>query len=261
MGILNVTPDSFSDGGQYLDAEQAIRRGEKLAADGADIIDIGGESSRPGSDPVSLAEELRRVLPVLRELAKKVSIPLSIDTYKSEVANEALDAGAEIVNDISGLRSDPLMADTVSAHDACMVLMHMKGTPKTMQEEPTYGNVVGEVSAFLRQQSRYAQHAGIHKIILDPGIGFGKTVEHNLELLRRLEELTNLGFPILVGPSRKAFIGKLLDAPVEERLEGTVAAVTASILRGASIVRVHDVRAMKRVATVADALKSKPPAE
>ncbi len=258
MGILNVTPDSFSDGGEYLDSDQAVRRGEILAGEGADIIDIGGESSRPGSDPVSLEEELRRVLPVIKGLAKKISIPLSIDTYKSDVAKAALEAGAEIVNDISGMTSDPRMSDVAATYDACVVLMHMKGIPKTMQKEPSYVDVVNEVSAFLGDRADQAQRHGIRKIILDPGIGFGKTMEHNLELLRRLRELTRHGYPILVGPSRKAFIGKLLDAPVDERLEGTAAAVTVSILRGANIVRVHDVRQMKRVAIIADALKSNP---
>jgi len=188
-------------------------------------------------------------------LAKTLAIPISIDTCKSDVARAALDAGAEIVNDISGMSSDPRMVETASAHDACVVLMHMKGDPKTMQNEPTYADVVREVSDFLRRRAEEATRHGIRRIILDPGIGFGKTLEHNLQLIRELRQLTDLQYPLLIGASRKAFIGKLLDLPVGERLEGTAAAVTASILRGANIVRVHDVRQLKRVATVADALK------
>jgi len=259
MGVLNVTPDSFSDGGTYLDPQRAIERGRKLEGEGADFIDIGGESSRPGSDPVSVQEELRRVLPVVENLSKHVAIPISIDTYKSEVAKAALEAGAEIVNDISGMCSDPRMPETIASNDACVVLMHMKGSPKTMQIEPTYIDVIREVSDFLRTQAETIARRGARRIILDPGIGFGKTLEHNLHLLRHLDRLKELHYPLLIGVSRKSFIGKLLDLPVEDRLEGTAAAVTASILRGANIVRVHDVRQMKRVAIVADALKDIPP--
>ena len=256
MGILNVTPDSFSDGGTYLEPERAVRRGQEMESEGADFIDIGGESSRPGSDPLSVEEELRRVLPVIQQLSKKVSIPLSVDTYKSNVAKAAIEAGAELVNDISGLTADTEMAQIAAIHDACVILMHMKGTPKTMQHDPTYGDVVQEVGEFLEQQAVVARRNGIHSIILDPGIGFGKTIDHNLEILKHLQQFKRFGFPILVGPSRKAFIGKLLDARVEDRLEGTIAAVTSSILRGANIVRVHDVKQVKRAAIVADALKS-----
>ena len=261
MGILNVTPDSFSDGGAYLDPERAVERGTELVAEGADFIDIGGESSRPGSDPVDAKEEMRRVLPVVRGLANALSVPLSIDTCKSEVANAALVEGAEIVNDISAMSFDSRMAATAARHRACVVLMHMKGNPKTMQVEPTYTDVVGEVSEFLQARAEGAEQSGIRSIILDPGIGFGKTLAHNLELMRGLDRLAELHFPILIGASRKSFIGKLLDLPVGERLEGTAAAVTASILRGANIVRVHDVRELKRVTVVADALKvpSEPP--
>jgi dihydropteroate synthase len=258
MGVLNVTPDSFSDGGAYLDPHRAIERGKKMEEEGADFIDIGGESSRPGSDPVQVQEELRRVLPVVEQLSRTISIPISIDTYKSEVARAALDAGAEIVNDISGMSSDPEMFETASAHDACVVLMHMKGNPKIMQDKPTYTDVVNDVSDFLRQRAEEAVRHGLRRLILDPGIGFGKTLEHNLRLMKELKQLTNLRYPILIGVSRKSFIGKLLDLPVEDRLEGTAAAVTASILRGANIVRVHDVRQMKRIAIVADALKDSP---
>ena len=257
MGILNVTPDSFSDGGEYFDTDLAVARGQRMVDEGADFIDIGGESSRPGSDPITEEEELRRVLPVIERLAQEVSIPLSIDTYKSNVALKALDAGAQIVNDISGATFDPAMAEVVKQFDACVVLMHMQGRPKTMQQEPTYDDVVEQVSTFLLEQARKMRVYGIGRIILDPGIGFGKSVEHNVVLIKELHRLVHLGYPVMVGPSRKSFIGKLLDAPVQNRLEGTAAAVTASILQGANIVRVHDVKEMKRVAIVADALKDK----
>jgi len=256
MGILNVTPDSFSDGGTYFDVQNAVARGVQMEEEGADFIDIGGESSRPGSDPVSEEEELRRILPVTESLAERVSIPLSIDTYKSNVADCALKAGAQIVNDISGLMFDARMIDIVARHGACVVLMHMKGTPKSMQANPTYDDVVEEVADFLLQRATVASSQGVERIIVDPGLGFGKTFEHNLELIRKFQRIVQVGFPVLVGPSRKSFIGKLLDAPIEERLEGTAAAVTTLILRGANIVRVHDVKQMKRVAVVADALKN-----
>jgi dihydropteroate synthase len=259
MGILNVTPDSFSDGGVYFDIERAIARGQQMVGEGADFIDIGGESSRPGSEPISFEEELRRVLPVIERLAQTVSIPLSIDTYKSNVAQKALNAGAQIVNDISGMTFDPRMIDVVREFDACVALMHMKGIPRTMQEEPKYDNVVEEVARFLEQRTEAAKKRGIRRIIVDPGIGFGKTTQHNLELFKNLQRISQLGYPVLVGPSRKSFIGTVLNAPVEGRLEGTAAAVTASILRGANIVRVHDVKEMKKVALVADALKNDPP--
>jgi dihydropteroate synthase len=255
MGILNVTPDSFSDGGAFFSTDRAVDRGSALVDEGADFIDIGGESSRPGSEPVSTEEELHRVLPVIESLAKKSGIPLSIDTYKSTVAARALSAGAQIVNDISGLSFDPEMTGVIARSNASVVLMHMKGSPKTMQENPVYSDVVTEIVQFLVAQSEKARRNGIGQIMLDPGIGFGKTMEHNLKLLRELHQFSNLGYPLLVGPSRKSFIGKLLDVPVEERLEGTAAAVTASILRGANVVRVHDVKQMKRVARMADALR------
>lgn len=258
MGVLNITPDSFSDGGAYFDTDRAVVRGQQMAEEGADFIDIGGESSRPGSEPISCEEEQRRVLPVIERLARAISIPLSIDTYKSKVAESALNAGAEIVNDISGLTSDSGMMGVVRKFNACIVLMHMKGTPKMMQQDPAYDNVVEEVAAFLKGKAEEVKKNGIQRIILDPGIGFGKTVLHNLDLFKNLHRISDLGYPVLVGPSRKSFIGKLLDAPVEGRLEGTAAAVTASILRGANIVRVHDVKEMKKVALVADALKDNP---
>jgi len=256
MGILNVTPDSFSDGGRFFNLEQAVARGKQMVDEGADFIDIGGESSRPGSDPVSADEELRRVLPVVEALTKTVAIPVSIDTYKSKVADEALKAGAEIVNDISGITFDSEMIEVVRRLKACVVLMHMKGTPKSMQQNPVYENVVEEVSGFLSGQAGKLRIEGIDRVILDPGIGFGKSYHHNLELLKNLRTFTQLGYPLLVGPSRKSFIGKLLDASVDDRLEGTAAAVTTSILRGANIVRVHDVKEMKKVALVAYALRN-----
>jgi dihydropteroate synthase len=256
MGILNVTPDSFSDGGKYLDLEQAIAHGSKLMEDGADIIDVGGESTRPGSEPVSVEEEIRRVVPVIKTLLKKVNIPISIDTYKSETADAALEAGAVIVNDISAMMYDASMASVVVKYRASTILMHMKGAPKTMQENPTYENVTKEVKQFLSERLFAAKDAGIEQIIIDPGIGFGKKFEHNIQLLRELESFTSFGYPLLVGPSRKAFLGAILHLPENERIEGTAAAVTSSILHGANIIRVHDVKEMKRVAMVTDILKS-----
>lgn len=256
MGVLNVTPDSFSDGGRFFKAEEAIRRGVELAEEGADIIDIGGESTRPGSEPVSLEEELRRVIPVIEELAKRTDIPISIDTYKSKVAKEALDSGASMVNDISALRFDPEMKRILAEYKVPVVLMHIKGTPKNMQDNPYYHNVVEEIKTYLEDSIEMAKEAGIeeNKIIIDPGIGFGKTLEHNLKILKHLKEFTTLGKPILIGLSRKSFIGKILDLPVEERLEGSLAALALSIMTGANILRVHDVRESKRVARLVDSI-------
>lgn len=253
MGILNVTPDSFSDGGRFMDLDKAVEHARALERDGADIIDVGGESSRPGSQPVTADEEIRRVVPVIKRVSREVSIPVSVDTTKSIVAREALRAGAVIVNDISGLRYDAAMPKVIADHSASAVLMHMKGEPRTMQQDPHYDDVVGEVGAFLQRQAEVAEHAGITQIIIDPGIGFGKTLAHNVALIRHLRAFAELGYPVLVGPSRKSFIGAILDLSVGERLEGTAAAVTACVLNGASIVRVHDVKEMKRVARVADA--------
>ena len=256
MGILNVTPDSFSDGGKYLDVEQAVAQGLKLSEDGADFIDVGGESTRPGSDPVMVEEEIRRVVPVINALAKKANIPISIDTYKSDAANAALQAGAVIVNDISALTFDAEMASVVVKHRASIILMHMKGAPKTMQENPVYENVTNEVKQFLIERLFAAKEAGIEQMIIDPGIGFGKKFEHNIQLLRELKSFTSCGYPLLVGPSRKAFLGAILKLPTNERIEGTSAVVTSAVLNGANIIRVHDVKEMKRVAMVADVLKS-----
>jgi dihydropteroate synthase len=259
MGVLNVTPDSFSDGGLYFDEKKAIEHAHRLVEDGADIIDIGGESTRPGSEPVSLEEEIRRTIPVIKVISKSVKVPISIDTYKSEVARQALDAGASIVNDISGLRFDPEMPKIVSEYKVPVIIMHIKGRPKDMQKNPVYEALIPEIMDYLRISIRLAVKFGISedKIIIDPGIGFGKTFEHNLEIIKNLKEFTLLGKPLAVGVSRKAFIGKILgDVPPTERLEGTAAAVAISIFNGANIVRVHDVKEIVKVAKVADAIKN-----
>lgn len=256
MGVLNVTPDSFSDGGHYYSLQAAVDRAHEMAAEGADIIDIGGESSRPGSLPVPLEEERRRVMPVIERLAGNLDVPLSIDTRRSPIAREALDMGVSMVNDISGLRDDARMGALVAGTGCHVVIMHMKGTPKDMQINPTYGDLMGELLSFFSERVDYATACGIgrEKIILDPGIGFGKRVKDNFAILKNLGQIADLGYPVLVGPSRKSFIGITLDLPVEERLEGTAAAVTAAVLNGARMVRVHDVKQMKRVATIADAV-------
>lgn len=256
MGIVNVTPDSFSDGGLYDRVEAAVAHGEQLVRDGADVLDIGGESTRPGAAEVSAAEEVRRVVPVIAALRARVDAAISIDTSKAEVAHEALAAGADIVNDVTALRGDTAMTDVVARAGCGVVLMHMIGTPRTMQDDPRYGDVVAEVAAFLRERALMAEAHGIARaaIAIDPGIGFGKTVEHNLELFRRMRVLARLDWPLLVGSSRKRFIGTVLDLPVDQRLEGTAATVAAAVIAGARIVRVHDVREMARVARMADAL-------
>jgi dihydropteroate synthase len=257
MGVVNVTPDSFFDGGRRLDPAKAVADGAAMAASGADIIDIGGESTRPGARPVSEEEELARVLPVVRDLRREVRVPISIDTYKSSVARAALDAGADIVNDISALHFDPKMTSLVAAEKVPVVLMHMQGTPGTMQQEPHYGDVVREVRDFLATQLYEAMDAGVapEAIIIDPGIGFGKTLEHNLQLLRGLPVLAALGQPLLVGVSRKAFIGKILNSTPDERLEGSLAAAVAAALAGANILRVHDVPETCKAARIADAIR------
>ncbi len=254
MGVINVTPDSFSDGGRFLRPEAAVRQGLRLVEEGADILDIGGESTRPGSEPVSAAEELERVAPVVERLAAEVDVRLSIDTYKPVVARECLSLGATLVNDVTGL-TDPEMVRVAAEHGAGVVVMHMRGRPKTMQEDVSYEDVVAEVRAFLADRAARARNAGITDVTVDPGIGFGKTAAHNFELLRRLGEITSLGFPVLVGPSRKSFLGSLASRlPASERLEGTLAAVAVAVMHGASIVRVHDVAATKRVVEVVDAV-------
>lgn len=256
MGILNITPDSFSDGGLYLDIKEAIEHARRMAAEGADIIDVGGESSRPGAEPVSLDEELKRVIPVIEALSKKIDIPISIDTYKADVANEAITAGASIINDISGLRFDPMMVKAAADADAPVIIMHMKGAPRDMQRRPAYKDVVKEIIDFFKERISYAIKNGVkkNKIIIDPGIGFGKTVRHNLKIIKRLGEFKSLGVPILLGPSRKSFIGKILDAPPEKRMAGTAAAVAMGIANGADIIRVHDVEEMLDAARITDAI-------
>ena len=255
IGIINVTPDSFSDGGKYEGTEEAVDAALAMVADGADFIDVGGESTRPGSEPVPLEVELKRIIPVIEKLVKATSIPLSVDTYKSAVAAKALRAGARIVNDISGLHFDAQMADVIAQYDATVIIMHIRGTPRTMQTDVVYRNLIGEIRIYLEEGIRIASEAGIRQIILDPGIGFGKNTDHNFEIFKRLGEFRDLGYPILVGPSRKSFIGKILNLPVEDRLEGTAAAVAVSIMNGANILRVHDVKEMKRVAIIADAIR------
>jgi dihydropteroate synthase len=256
MGIVNVTPDSFSDGGAFLDAGAAIEQGLRLAAEGADILDVGGESTRPGAAPVPAEEELRRVVPVVRALAARGAVPISIDTTKAPVARAALEAGAAIVNDVSALRFDPALGPVVAAAGAALVLMHMQGDPRTMQADPRYGDVVAEVAGELGAALARAAAAGVapERTLVDPGIGFGKTLEHNLALLDRLDALAALGRPVLVGPSRKAFIGRLTGAPPEGRVEGTIAACCLAAARGAHVVRVHDVAAVRRALAVADAV-------
>lgn len=258
MGILNVTPDSFSDGGQFFSLESAVERARQLVHEGADIVDIGGESSRPGAQPVAVEEELRRVVPVIRAIRKEFPVPISIDTYKAAVAAAALEAGANIINDISALRFDPQMVKIVAQARVPVVLMHMQGEPRTMQQNPVYTDVVREIKEFLAERIAFAQAHGVKHIIIDPGIGFGKTVAHNIEILRRLGELQELGCPILIGTSRKSFIGRLGSAtplPIDQRLEGTIASTVIAIFNGAQIVRVHDVAPMKRALAIVDAVR------
>lgn len=256
MGIVNVTPDSFSDGGRFLDPERAIAHGKALLSEGADILDIGGESTRPGAEAVSVNEEIRRIAPVIEVLSKEDRALVSIDTMKPEVADTALSLGARILNDVDGLRN-PEMRRVAAKHNAAVVIMHMKGTPRTMQVNPEYADVVAEVSQELAMRVAQAREAGIEDIAVDPGIGFGKTATHNFILLRRLEEFLPLGLPLLVGPSRKSFIGSLpgTGSP-DQRLEGTIAACVVSAMKGANVVRVHDVAACKRALAVVDAIRS-----
>ncbi len=257
MGALNVTPDSFSDGGLFLEPKAAVAGALEMEQAGADIVDIGGESTRPGSEFVSAEEEWRRIQPVLEGLKGKLRIPISVDTYKSTVAAAAFEAGAGIINDVSGLRLDPQLARIVSRFRAGLILMHMRGTPKSMQQEPFARNVLKDVRQGLQQSVSRALAGGVQRsqIILDPGIGFGKSVEQNCQLIRELEQIAALGFPVLIGTSRKRFIGKLLDdVPADRRQWGTAATVAASVLCGAHIVRVHDVREMRDVVRLSDAI-------
>lgn len=244
MGVLNVTPDSFSDGGLFMDTDAAVAHGEQMTSEGADVIDIGGESTRPGADPAPPEEQIARVIPVISRLAARVKVPISIDTSHAEVARRALDAGARIVNDVTALRSDPGMGPLLAETGAPVILMHMLGTPREMQVNPTYTDVVAEIMEFLDERIAAATNCGIarEQIVVDPGFGFGKTLDHNLELLRRIGEFQRLDRPVLVGTSRKSMIGAILDLPAHERLHGTLATVTAAVERGAAMVRVHDVR-------------------
>lgn len=258
MGVINTTPDSFSDGGRFISAQQAIDEGMRMADEGADMIDVGGESTRPGSDPVSIEEELERVLPVVRGLAARVSVPISVDTMKGRVARESLDAGAEIINDVSSFNYDPMMAKTIASARAGVVLMHMRGMPKVMQQgDLSYPSLIDDISDYLQGKIEKAVSEGIEisRIAVDPGIGFGKTATDNMRLIRHLYRFKKLGRPVLIGVSRKAFIGQATGGGPSERIEGTGAAVTAAILYGAHIVRVHDVSIMKKVVLMADAIK------
>ncbi len=258
MGVLNVTPDSFWAGGRHLDPDAAITHALAMIEEGADLIDIGAESSRPGSESVGEAEEIRRLVPVVQAVCSKVSVPVSIDTTKAGVARRALDVGASIINDISALRFDPLMAHVVAETGAGLILMHMQGTPMTMQHYPRYEDVVADVRQFLLERIQAAKQAGIgpEQILLDPGFGFGKTVDHNLTLLARLGDLAGLGRPLVVGVSRKSFIGHVLEKTVDQRLMGTAAAVVIAVLQGARVVRVHDVGAIRDVVRMVEAVRT-----
>jgi dihydropteroate synthase len=261
IGVVNVTPDSFSDGGRYLDSARAVEHALELIEEGADIIDVGGESTRPrgaaygeGAEPVSPEVELSRILPVIERLVRETDIPISVDTYKAAVAGPAFEAGAVIVNDISAFHFDRAMPGTVAAANGSAILMHIRGTPKTMQIEPRYDDLFGEITAFLREGVERGRESGIRQMFVDPGIGFGKNLVDNLRLLGGLSHFASIGCPIVVGPSRKSFIGAVLDLPVEERLEGTLASVVAAVLRGANLVRVHDVKQVKRAVALAGAV-------
>ena len=256
MGILNVTPDSFSDGNLYFDRDKAVKHGLDLVKEGACILDIGAESSRPGSDPISVQEELARILPVISELREDTDTLLSVDTTKAEVARRALDAGADIINDISSFKFDPDMLHLAAERETPVILMHLKGNPKTMQDNPSYENLLEEVKSFFQERIDKAVSSGItrEKIILDPGIGFGKNFQDNLSLIRNLRYFENLGRPILVGHSRKSFIGKIMGQPPQDRLEGSLSAAVLSVSQGAHLLRVHDVAATKKAILVADAI-------
>ena len=264
MGILNVTPDSFSDGGKFLSVENAVKQALKMEKEGADIIDIGGESSRPGSNSISINEEMKHVIPVLKELVKKINIPISIDTYKSEIAQKALDLGASMINDITALKGDKLLINVIADYNVPICLMHMKGNPRNMQVNPIYYDIMIEIFEFLKERSEFAMFCDVkkEKIIIDPGLGFGKRtgrgVEDNCVILNRLSELKKLGYPILIGPSRKTFIGNIcgddIPLPVTDRLEGSLAAACIGVANGASIVRVHDVKETRRCVDLIDCI-------
>ncbi|MEE4310880.1 MAG: dihydropteroate synthase [candidate division KSB1 bacterium] len=259
MGILNVTPDSFSDGGKYFDAQSAVNRGIEIESEGADIIDVGAESTRPGADPVSEEEEIQRLSPVVEALVGRVNIPISIDTYKVKVADEMLRRGAHIINDISGLRFEPEMKNIVAEHQAAIVIMHIKGVPRNMQENPQYDDVISEISNYLSESASMAQAAGIAKesIVIDPGIGFGKRVADNYAIMRNLRKFHSIGYPLLIGTSRKSFIRKALNVDAENSYEGTAATVVSAIHHGVHIVRVHDVKQTVRVCHISDLITGK----
>jgi len=256
MGILNPTPDSFYEGGKHENKNDAVNAAYRMVHEGADIIDIGGQSTRPGSNPVTTEKELARILPIIEEIAGKIDVPISIDTSNHVVAEESLKSGAVLINDITGLKGDEKMAGVVSKYGAGVVLMHIKGTPKDMQDDPAYDNLIEEIISYLRDSVRIGANAGIshEKMIIDPGIGFGKTEEHNFSIINRLSEFKQLGKPILIGVSRKSFIGNTLKLTVDERIFGTAACVALSIANGANIVRVHDVKQMKEIARMTDAI-------
>ena len=259
MGIINVTPDSFSDGGKFYDSRKALEHASNLIDDGADILDIGGESTRPGAGQISVSEELKRVLPVIENIRSKYpDILISIDTTKAIVAQRAIEVGADIINDVSGLSFDIEMPRVIAKLKVPVIIMHMKGNPRNMQVNPEYKDLINDILLFFAEKIKIATSAGIkhNMIILDPGLGFGKTVQHNFHLLSKLNEFNTLGLPIMIGPSRKSFIGVTLDASVEDRIDGTSAAVSAGIMNGARIVRVHDVRIMKRVVTIVDRIRT-----
>jgi dihydropteroate synthase len=257
MGVLNVTPDSFSDGGLFFDKEKAIAHGLRMVEEGADIIDIGGESTRPGSKPLELEEELCRVIPVIESLVKEVNLPISIDTYKSTVAQRAIEAGAEIINDISGLHFDQNLAKVAAKESTPLILMHIRGTPETMQKDVHYKSLFSEILQYLKDSIQMAESAGVdpRQIIVDPGIGFGKTLEDNLLIIKNLYEFRILGKPVLLGTSRKSFIGKILNAGAGDRMEGTLSSIAIGVLNGAHIIRSHDVLQAKRAIAVADAIR------
>jgi dihydropteroate synthase len=257
MGVINVTPDSFSDEGKFFGTEEALKQGVMLAKQGADILDVGGESTRPFSDPVTIDEELKRVIPVIRKLSKKVKVPISIDSYHTEVVQKALKAGASIVNDVNGLRTKG-MAELVARAKVPIVIMHMKGTPKTMQKKPRYSDCIGEIYDFLTEKTQAALDAGVkpERIIIDPGIGFGKRVEDNLVIIKRLGEFRSMGYPVLLGASRKSFIGALTGQEVDQRLHGSLGSVAAGVMNGADIVRVHDVLETKRTIEMVDHIRN-----
>ncbi len=257
MGVLNVTPDSFSDGGFFFEKEKAIAYGLRMVEEGADIIDVGGESTRPGSKPLELEEELQRVIPVIKSIAREVDVPISIDTYKSVVAQRAIEAGAQMINDISGLHFDPSLAQIAVKEDVPIVLMHIRGTPETMQKDVHYNSLLSEILKYLKDSIQSAESTGLdpRQIIIDPGIGFGKTIEDNLCIIKNLYEFRVLGKPILLGTSRKSFIGKILNAGARDRLEGTLSSIAIGVLNGAHIIRSHDVLQAKKAIAVADAIR------